>query len=99
MYKLFTPLSLVFTTIETLIHTTHLLTHTCTSVHVFFSLSQVEDIDEGGNAEVEFVQLAEGLQNEELLFEVDSDGVLTTSRYATLKTCSEVQGLTFRPLS
>ena len=39
------------------------------------------DADEGVNAEIEFVEIKEGLQNEELLFSIGQDGTLTTSRY------------------
>ena len=42
---------------------------------------QVTDADEGVNAEIEFVEIKEGLQNEELLFSIGQDGTLTTSRY------------------
>jgi hypothetical protein len=40
----------------------------------------VTDADEGMNAEIEFVEIKEGLQNEELLFSIGQDGTLTTSR-------------------
>lgn len=33
------------------------------------------------NAEIEFVEIEEGLQNEELLFSIGASGNLTTSRY------------------
>ena len=42
---------------------------------------QLTDIDEGLNAEVEFVEIVEGLQNEELFFTIGQDGNLTTNRY------------------
>ena len=41
---------------------------------------QLTDADEGVNAEVEFVEIVEGIQNEELLFGIGPDGNLTTSR-------------------
>jgi hypothetical protein len=49
----------------------------------FVGRLQLIDEDEGANAEVEFVEIEEGVQNEELLFSIGADGNLTTNRVLT----------------